>query len=197
MLTRLFQSLAGYFASAAENERVRRAVAAGQARSTVGPGSVVDFTHLRWKPDSHLAVGAGSMFSGHCYFERAGAKMTLGERSYFAASVSCAESVEVGNDVLVAHGGFITDHASHSVSFRERSNDVKDWLAGRKDWTHVAIAPVVIEDRAWIGYGAIILHGVRIGAGAVVGAGSVVTKDVPPRAVVAGNPARFIRWADE
>ena len=53
--------------------------------------------------------------------------------------------------------------------------------------------PIVIEDKAWIGINSTILPGVRIGYGAIVGAGSVVTKDVPPMTVVAGNPARFIK----
>ena len=53
--------------------------------------------------------------------------------------------------------------------------------------------PIVIEDDVWIGARAIILQGVRIGKGAIIGAGSVVTKDVPPYAIVAGNPARVVR----
>lgn len=53
--------------------------------------------------------------------------------------------------------------------------------------------PIVIEDKAWIGINSTILPGVRIGYGAIVGAGSVVTKDVPPMTVVAGNPALFIK----
>ena len=53
--------------------------------------------------------------------------------------------------------------------------------------------PIVIEDKAWIGINSTILPGIRIGYGAIVGAGSVVTKDVPPMTMVAGNPARFIK----
>lgn len=53
--------------------------------------------------------------------------------------------------------------------------------------------PIVIEDKAWIGINATILPGVRIGYGAIVGAGSVVTRDVPPMTIVAGNPARIIK----
>ncbi len=52
---------------------------------------------------------------------------------------------------------------------------------------------VIIEDDCWIGAGAIILNGITIGKGSVVGAGSVVTKDVPPYTIVAGNPARKIK----
>ena len=53
--------------------------------------------------------------------------------------------------------------------------------------------PVVIEDKVWIGINATILPGVRVGYGAIIGANSVVTKDVPPMTVVAGNPARTIK----
>ena len=56
--------------------------------------------------------------------------------------------------------------------------------------------PIVIEDKAWIGINSTILPGVSIGYGAIVGAGSVVTKDVPPMTVVAGNPAKFIKKID-
>jgi acetyltransferase-like isoleucine patch superfamily enzyme len=55
------------------------------------------------------------------------------------------------------------------------------------------IRPVVIEDGVWIAARAIILKGVTIGRGSVVGAGAVVTADVPPRTVVAGNPAKVIK----
>lgn len=58
-------------------------------------------------------------------------------------------------------------------------------------------APVVIEDNCFIGYGAIVLMGVNVGHDSIVGAGAVVTKDVPPRSVVAGNPAKVICTIDE
>ena len=57
--------------------------------------------------------------------------------------------------------------------------------------------PVCIEDDAWIGAGSIILRGVTIGKAAIVGAGSVVTQDVPPYTVVVGNPARVVRQLKE
>ncbi|MDH4236354.1 MAG: hypothetical protein OEV17_03815 [Nitrospira sp.] len=55
------------------------------------------------------------------------------------------------------------------------------------------VGKVDIHDKAWIGLDAIILKGVTIGEGAIVGAGSVVSKDVPPFTIVAGNPARVVR----
>ena len=61
-----------------------------------------------------------------------------------------------------------------------------------KSLTGVEEAPIVIEDDAWIGFGSAIMKGVTIGRGAIVGACSVVTNDVPPYTMVAGNPARHI-----
>ncbi|MCF2661720.1 hypothetical protein I6E42_06300 [Pseudoflavonifractor phocaeensis] len=63
------------------------------------------------------------------------------------------------------------------------------------DYSRIASAPIVIKDRAWLGFNAIILKGVTIGDGAVVGAGSVVTKDVPDYAVVGGNPDKILKYA--
>ena len=57
--------------------------------------------------------------------------------------------------------------------------------------------PVVIEDHVWIGSKVVILPGVRIGTRAVIGAGSIVTEDIPPRCVAAGNPARVLRYLPE
>lgn len=57
--------------------------------------------------------------------------------------------------------------------------------------------PIIIEDDVWIGLRALILSGVRVGKGAIVAAGAVVTKDVPAFAIVGGNPARFIKWRFE
>jgi galactoside O-acetyltransferase len=75
----------------------------------------------------------------------------------------------------------------------ERALDVKDWASGLKDWSNVVCRPVIIQDKAWIGFNVIILKGVTIGTGAIVGAGSVVTKDVPAYCIAGGNPARVIR----
>jgi acetyltransferase-like isoleucine patch superfamily enzyme len=55
------------------------------------------------------------------------------------------------------------------------------------------MAPIHIQDKAWIGYGVSILKGVTIGEGAIIGAASVVTKDIPPYSIAAGNPAQIIR----
>ena len=73
------------------------------------------------------------------------------------------------------------------------AHDVEQWIKGRKDWSGVKIAPVQIENRAWLGFNVSVLPGVIIGEGAIVGACSLVTKSVPAWTIVAGNPARVLR----
>lgn len=84
--------------------------------------------------------------------------------------------IRIGDDVSIGpEAGILTlGHDPQSRDFEDRGGEV------------------VIENRAWIGYRAVVLPGVTIGEGAVVGAGSVVTKDVEPYAIVAGNPAKKI-----
>lgn len=104
-----------------------------------------------------------------------------------------AEAITLGDDVVISWGVTIVDHNSHAVAWEDRASDVLDWGRGHKDWSSVKILPVLIEDKVWVGFNAIILKGVTIGEGAIVAAGAVVTKDVPPHTIVAGNPARVIR----
>ena len=63
--------------------------------------------------------------------------------------------------------------------------------------TGVAMAPIVIEDDVWIGFNATILKGVKIGKGAIIGASTIITKDVPPYAIMVGSPARQVGTAAE
>ena len=147
--------------------------------------------------DSFLSIGDRTICSAKIYFEREGAAVRVGSRSVLGRSaILSAQEVIVGDDVLIASNVTISDHDSHSVFWRERRSDTTDWYEGRKNWQHVKIGPVVIEDKVWIGMGAIVLEGVRIGEGSVVGAGSVVTKNVPRYSLVAGNPAKVIRKLD-
>ena len=91
--------------------------------------------------------------------------------------------VSIGDGVFVGHGVmFVND-------LRPRAGDDSGRLLTEDAWETVE---TVIEDRASIGSGATILGGLTIGSGALVGGGAVVTKDVPPHAIVVGNPAREI-----
>lgn len=99
-----------------------------------------------------------------------------------ATSIVSQISVTIGSRVLFGPGVVIMDSDGHPVD--RRLPDTPE---------HQKRAPVRIEDHAWIGLGAVIMKGVTIGHHAVVAAHAVVTRDVPPHGVVAGNPARLIK----
>lgn len=160
----------------------------------IGDGAQIRSFSLFPAKQSAFRLGKNSIFSGYLSLEREAARVSIGERTYVGKSLLAASRlIEIGSDVLISWNVTIVDHHSHALDFSQRSVDVLHWLSGKKDWTHVSVAPVEICDKVWIGFGAAILPGVRIGEGAIVGACSVVTHDVPPWTVVAGNPARPIK----
>jgi len=89
--------------------------------------------------------------------------------------------ISIGDNVVLSARCMLLDAGLDSRAFD-----------GLQDQVHVA-APITIENGVWIGAGAIILPGVTIGQYSIIGAGSLVRKDVPPRTIVAGNPAKIIR----
>jgi galactoside O-acetyltransferase len=119
----------------------------------------------------------------------------------FGTKVISRFSIAIGNDVTIAWGCMIYDHDSHSISYLDRIADQNQQLidfprgnmVANKDWSNVATAPIRICDCAWLGFDAVVLKGVTIGEGAIVGARAVVTKDVPPWTIAAGNPARVVK----
>ena len=116
----------------------------------------------------HIQVGAGSGIHPGCQLKAYIAPIQIGEGVMIAANVAL----------------YSYDHGMAPES-PIRKQPI------------IAKGPIVIHSEAWIGTGAVILSGVTIGEGAVVAAGSVVTKDVPAGAIVAGNPARIIKYRDE
>lgn len=149
--------------------------------------------------NSRIEVGAGCLISGHLVTEtpnsivRIADNVLVGNDSLLAA----AQSIIVEQDVLISYRCIITDADNHSLRYSERKNDLQDWIHNRHDWSRVKIAPVRICKGAWIGAASIIMKGVTVGEGAVVGMGSVVTKDVAPYTIVAGNPARVVKELPE
>ena len=110
-------------------------------------------------------------------------------------------NITIGNDCGINSGVYILGHSkviignnvvlSVDVKIIDAGLDLNDFIRIKKP-QHIA-STVVIQDDVWIGAGAIILPGVTVGKKSVVAAGAVVTKDVPPYVVVAGNPAKIIR----
>jgi acetyltransferase-like isoleucine patch superfamily enzyme len=108
-----------------------------------------------------------------------GGTLSIADRTFInqGASLVASHLIEVGPDVRIGDFAAVYDSDHHPI----------DQL------TPITVAPVRIEHNAWLGRGAIVLPGSVIGAHAVVAAGAVVRGNVPPRTLVAGNPARAVR----
>ena len=113
-------------------------------------------------------------------------KLYIGEDTGMSGVlICCQDSVTIGKHVGIGANVTIYDTDHHPVNPWERIHS--------HDVNLTKCRPVLIDDYAWIGANAMILKGVHIGRGAVIGAGSVVTKDVPELTVSAGNPAKFVK----
>ena len=116
-------------------------------------------------------------------------RLSIGDRVHLgrAAHIACVGEIIIGDDVLTADNIFIAD-TYHG--YEQRGTPILRQPMGDP-------APVRIERGAFLGIRSVVLQGVTIGENAYVGAGAVVTADVPPRTLVVGNPARAVRAYDE
>lgn len=176
-----------YMAADGELDAVmRRAVWRACCRSfghgvRIGPG--VNFKHVEtFEVGNNVFIGANSYiqgrFDGTC---RIGNHVWIGPQSYFdARDLVLEDYVGWGPGARVLG----SEHTGipHDVPLIQ---------------TDLLIEPVVVKHGADIGTGAVLLPGITIGEGAIVGAGAVVTRDVEPYSIVAGAPARFLRWRDD
>ena len=143
----------------------------GSGRIVIGEGvrlsgkSGIGFNN-RLKEHPELIVGDGTFIGHNCGF-------------------AIAESVRIGSHCLLAGGVSVSDNDGHPLEADKRRRG--EPVEGEQ------VKPVVICDDVWMGRSATVLKGVTIGEGAIVGANAVVTKDVPARTVVAGNPARVVK----
>ena len=140
----------------------------------IGESSTMDGVHFAIGPEGRVQIG------NFCYFTN--------------AVLLCELELRIGNYVVIGWNTTIADTDFHPLAPAER---IADALAcsplnqGRLR-PEIAKRPVLIEDDVWIGPNATILKGVRIGAGAWIEAGSLVTHDVPPGSRVLGNPAQIV-----
>ncbi len=158
-------------------------------------GSVIKGVLYKANPDSEISIGENCLIEGVLTTYKASARITVGKHVFIGKNsiLGCAEKIEIGNNVLISFDCVIQDTDTHSTNYLLRRKDTTDWLEGTKNWDNIPSQPIRIGNDAWIGARVIILKGITIGEGAIIGAGSVVTKDVAPFTVVAGNPAKFIK----
>jgi acetyltransferase-like isoleucine patch superfamily enzyme len=113
---------------------------------------------------------------------------TIGKNCKISSHSFICEGVQIGDSVFVGHGVMFTN------TLFPRATNASGELQTEDDWQ---VIPTYVREGAFIGSGAVILCGITIGRNAAVGAGAVVTRDVPDGEVWAGNPARFLRRAPE
>lgn len=145
-----------------------------------------------------ITVGAHSIVQGELFTFAHGGRISIGDWCYIGegARVWSAGDISIGNRVLIAHNANVFDTLTHPLEAGARHRHFRHIATiGHPKGISLDERPVVIEDDAWIGAGAFVLRGTRIGRGAIVGAGAVVTKDVQAGAIVGGNPARVIGQA--
>lgn len=124
-----------------------------------------------------------SNLQGSIYVEEGG-RITIGNNvGMTSIGMWVHDSITIGDNVKIGACCLLMDTDTHQIDYLERRQGVGP----------ITSAPITIEDDVWIGAHTIVLKGVTIGARSVVGAGSVVTKDIPADCIAAGNPCRVIR----
>jgi len=173
---------------------------------TFGQGTyfLPQFSIIKTNTSSKVLIGNDCILGVKIISEGENAYFKIGDRVYIGKSqIICRTGIEFESDILVAWGVTFYDHDSHSLNYELRGQDIIQQLEDfknyngnyvkNKNWKDVNSKPIKICKNSWIGMNAVILKGVTIGEGAIVAACAVVTKDVPPFSVVAGNPAVVVK----
>jgi acetyltransferase-like isoleucine patch superfamily enzyme len=147
-------------------------------------------------PSERIRIGEFSAVDGELLVFAHGGRISIGQWCYVGPGtrIWSGANIDIGNRVLIAHNVNIIDNQTHPISPEARHQQ----FVAINSFAHpknvlLGDLPIVIEDDAWIAAASSLLRGVTIGEGAIVGTGSVVTEDVPPYTIVAGNPARVVR----
>lgn len=143
-----------------------------------------------------IVIGEYSHIRGELLTFAHGGKISIGDYCFIGeyGKIWSALCINIGNHVLIGHSVSIFDNQTHSMSASSRRDHFKSIISGgHPSEINLNENQVTIEDDVWIGCQSVILRGITVGRGAIVGAGSIVTKDVPAWTIVAGNPARVIR----
>tara|TARA_B100000925_G_scaffold131942_1_gene98678 strand:+ start:11242 stop:11844 length:603 start_codon:yes stop_codon:yes gene_type:complete len=140
--------------------------------------SIGDFATLITAPDKRIDLSTWET-------DKISGEIILGKYILISpgTSIRSAKKIKIGQSTMIASDVTITDSDWHGIY------DRTDYVASPKE--------VSIEDNVWIGEKSIILKGTKIGANSIIGAGSVVSGEVPPNTIYAGNPAREIRKLDK
>lgn len=133
-------------------------------------------------PYNDFRLGDDSVIEDFATLNNAVGDIVIGQRSLIGIGCVLIGPVQIGDDVLLAQN-VVLSGLNHNYK------DIKVPISQQS----YSIKPIIVESESWIGANAVLTAGVTIGRHSVVAAGSVVTKEVPPYSVVAGNPARIVK----
>lgn len=157
-------------------------------------GSIV--TNIQ-QSKQQIQIGDNCLIEGELFINAYGGKIEVGNNTFIGkhSKIWSGSEIKIGNHVQISHNVNIIDTNTHSLHFLQRREEYNDVInVGFITGNHtIPTEPIIIEDDVWISFNATILKGVTIGKGAVIAANAVVTKDVEPFTVVAGNPAVVIK----
>ena len=157
----------------------------------LGKESKVYCLIFKRKAGSFISIGDDCLINGRIVTEANNSKVNISNNVFIGGNtiLDCLNEIKIDDNVLISYECILSDHDSHSTTSEERKMDLERFQKEQMNWNVVKSKPIIIKKNSWIGMRSIILKGVIIGEGAVVAAGSVVTKDVPDYTLVAGNPA--------
>ena len=169
------------------------------ANVRIGPNSLIEgdyaFKRFRSRRPTALVIGSNCTMDGVHFALGEDGLVVIGDYCYFTNAVLlCELELHIGNYVVIGWNATIADTDFHPLGPAERIADAIACspLGKGRPRPEIARRPVIIEDDVWIGPNAAILKGIRIGRGAWVEAGALVTRDVPAGMRVIGNPAQIV-----
>ena len=161
--------------------------------NTIGVNSYLFCRIDKRNKNSKINVGNDCLINGRLVTETKNSNIIIKNNVFVGGKtiIDCKNEIVIEDNVLISYECIIADHDSHSLASKEREGDLSRFKSGAMIWENVHSKKVTIKKNAWICARSIILKGVTIGEGAIVAAGSVVTKDIPDYTLFAGNPAVF------
>jgi len=150
-------------------------------------GNTIFGSDIRWDimPFNRIKLGRNLIIEDRCVLNNGMGDIIIGDGSHIGISNVIIGPVKIGEDCIFAQHVILSglDHGYEDIHISPSKQ-------------RCIASPIIIEDMCWIGANAVLTRGVRVGKHSVVGAGSVVTKDVPAYSVAVGNPARVIKQYD-
>jgi acetyltransferase-like isoleucine patch superfamily enzyme len=157
------------------------------------------YVHAEWtnRQKDQLVVGDHVILGKVILHIHEKGQLRIGDFSALSGvRIECAERVEIGKYCQISYHVEIHDNNSHPVDPESRKRQAVGVHVNKEGFGSIYLSetkPVIIGDNVWIGHDVIILKGVHIGNNSIIAAGSIVTRDVPENAIVAGNPAKPVK----